>query len=54
MDATNIFNHPCFGLPTTPLSSTALNTKTPNPAVGQITNTTVNGRYMQLGARFFF
>ena len=54
MDATNILNHPAFGLPNASLSAAALNSKVPNPAIGQITTTTVGGRYMQLGARFSF
>jgi hypothetical protein len=54
MDANNILNHPCFGLPNASLSAAALASGVPNPAVGQVTTTTVNGRYMQLGARFFF
>jgi hypothetical protein len=54
MDANNILNHPCFALPSASLSSSALASHVPDPAIGRITGTTVNGRYIQLGARFFF
>ena len=54
MDATNFLNHPGFSLPNASLSAAALASRVPNPAIGQITSTTVSGRYMQLGARFFF
>ena len=54
MDANNILNHPCFGIPNASLSAAALTSGVANPAIGQITTTTVNGRYLQLGARFFF
>ena len=54
MDANNIFNHPGFSLPNSQLSAAALASGVPNPAIGQITSTTVSGRYMQLGARFSF
>ena len=54
MDASNILNHPCFTEPDASLSSAALASRVPNPAVGQITGVTVNGRYLQLGARFSF
>ena len=54
MDATNFLNHPCFNPPDSTLSAAALASRVPNPAIGQITGVTVNGRYMQLGARFFF
>jgi hypothetical protein len=36
------------------LSSAALASSVANPAIGQITSTTVGGRYLQLGARLFF
>jgi Carboxypeptidase regulatory-like domain/TonB dependent receptor len=54
LDANNILNHPCFNPPNASLSSAALASGVPNPAIGQITGVTVNGRYMQLGARFSF
>jgi hypothetical protein len=54
MDMNNFLNHPCFTLPDNQLSAAALASGVPNPAVGQITGVTVNGRNMQLGARFFF
>jgi hypothetical protein len=54
MDASNILNHPCFTEPDSLLSAAALASKVPNPAIGQITGVTVNGRYLQLGARFSF
>jgi hypothetical protein len=54
MDATNFLNHPSFGIPDATLSAAALAAHVPNPAIGQITTTTVNGRFMQLGARFSF
>jgi hypothetical protein len=54
MDMNNFLNHPCFSSPDATLSAASLASGVPNPAVGQITSTTVNGRYMQLGARFFF
>jgi hypothetical protein len=54
MDGTNIFNHPCFTAPNAQLSAAALASGVANPAVGQITGVTVNGRYIQLAARFFF
>ena len=53
-DATNFLNHPCFSVPNSQLSSAALASGVANPAIGQITLTTVGGRYVQLGARFFF
>jgi hypothetical protein len=53
-DATNFLNHPCFSVPNSQLSSAALASGVANPAIGQITSTTVGGRYLQLGARFFF
>ncbi len=54
MDGNNIFNHPCFTAPNSQLSAAALASGVANPAVGQITGVTVNGRYIQLAARFFF
>ncbi len=54
MDATNIINHPSFGQPNASLTSAALASGVPNPSVGQITSTTVPGRFFQLGARFSF
>jgi hypothetical protein len=54
MDATNIINHPSFGQPNAALTSAALASGVPNPSVGQITGTTVPGRFFQLGARFSF
>ncbi len=54
MDATNVLNHPCFNVPNASLSAAALASGVPNTAVGKITGTTVGGRYIQLGARFFF
>jgi hypothetical protein len=54
MDGTNIFNHPCFSEPNAQLSAAALASGVANPAIGQITGVTVNGRYIQLAARFFF
>jgi hypothetical protein len=54
LDASNIFNHPGFGPPNASLSAASLASGVPNPAIGQITTTTVNGRYMQLAARFSF
>ncbi|HEX4166231.1 MAG TPA: TonB-dependent receptor [Bryobacteraceae bacterium] len=54
MDATNILNHPSFGLPNSALTSAALASGVPNPSVGQITTVTVPGRFFQLGARFSF
>jgi hypothetical protein len=54
MDANNILNHPCFALPNASLSSSALASGVPDPSIGRITGTTVNGRYVQLGARFSF
>ena len=54
MDATNIINHPSFGLPNAALTSAALASGIPNPSVGQITTVTVPGRFFQLGARFSF
>jgi hypothetical protein len=54
MDGTNIFNHPCFSEPNSQLSAAALASGVANPAIGQITGVTVNGRYIQLAARFFF
>jgi len=54
MDATNVFNHPSFGLPNASLSSAALASGVPNPSVGQITTVTVPGRVIQLSARFSF
>ena len=53
-DATNFLNHPCFSVPNSQLSSAALASGVANPAIGQITSTTVGGRYLQLGARLFF
>jgi hypothetical protein len=44
-DATNILNHPSFANPN-------VNIGTPN--AGIITQTTVGGRTLQLGARFSF
>jgi hypothetical protein len=54
MDANNVLNHPGFSEPNASLSAAALASGVPNPAVGRITSTTVNGRYIQLGARFYF
>jgi hypothetical protein len=54
MDANNVLNHPGFSEPNASLSAAALASGVANPAIGQITSTTVNGRYIQLGARFFF
>ncbi len=54
MDATNILNHPSFGQPNASLTSAALSSGVPNPSVGQITGTTVPGRFFQLGARLSF
>ncbi len=54
MDATNILNHPSFGLPNAALTAPALASGIPNPSVGQITTVTVPGRFFQLGARFSF
>ena len=54
MDANNILNHPCFSAPNASLSAAALASGVANPAVAQITSTTSNGRYLQLGARFSF
>ncbi len=54
MDSTNILNHPSFGQPNAVLTSAALASGVPNPSVGQITTTTVPGRFFQLGARFSF
>ncbi|HEX4772948.1 MAG TPA: TonB-dependent receptor [Bryobacteraceae bacterium] len=54
MDATNIVNHPSFGQPNSALTAEALSSGVPNPSVGQITSTTVPGRFFELGARFFF
>jgi hypothetical protein len=54
MDANNIINHPSFGQPNAALVSAALANGIPNPSVGQITSTTVPGRFFQLGARFSF
>lgn len=54
MDANNFFNHPCFSVPKADLSAAALASGVPNAAVGAITQTTVGGRYIQLGARFSF
>jgi hypothetical protein len=44
-DATNVLNHPSFGNP---------NANIGDAAAGRITTTTVNGRVLQLGARFQF
>jgi hypothetical protein len=54
MDATNIVNHPSFGQPNSALTAPALASGIPNSSVGQITTTTVPGRFFQLGARFSF
>jgi hypothetical protein len=54
LDANNILNHPCFSPPNASLSAASLASGVPNPAIGQITTVTVNGRFMQLGARFSF
>jgi len=54
VDANNILNHPCFSEPNASLSAASLASGVPNPAIGQITSTTVGGRYMQLGVRFSF
>jgi Carboxypeptidase regulatory-like domain len=54
MDAENIFNHPGFAPPTNQLNPTALASGTPDPSVGQITATTINGRTVQLTGRFSF
>jgi hypothetical protein len=54
MDATNFLNHPCFNVPNASLSAAALASGVADPAIGKITQTTVGGRYIQLGARLFF
>jgi hypothetical protein len=54
MDATNIVNHPSFNAPNAKLNAAALASGVPDPSVGQITSTTVPGRFIQLGARFSF
>jgi hypothetical protein len=54
MDANNFLNHPCFSIPNASLSAAALASGVANPAIAQITSTTVNGRYIQLGVRFSF
>ena len=54
MDATNIFNHPCFKPPNNSLDPAALASGVPDPGVGVITSTTVTGRVIQLSARFSF
>jgi hypothetical protein len=54
MDAINVLNHPSFRNPSNNLNPTALASGTPDPSVGQITETTITGRTIQLGARFSF
>jgi hypothetical protein len=53
-DAANVLNHPSFGQPNANLNPTALARQQPDPSVGKITGVTVNGRNIQLGARFSF
>lgn len=50
MDSTNILNHPSFSNPSANIN--AANSADPN--VGRITQTTVGGRQIQIGARFSF
>ena len=54
MDATNIFNHPCFGIPNNNLNATELANGVYDPSIGRITGTTITGRVIQLSARFSF
>jgi hypothetical protein len=54
IDAIDLPNHPSFASPTNALNPTALATGTPDPSVGQITETTINGRTVQLTGRFEF
>jgi hypothetical protein len=54
IDAIDLPNHPSFAPPTNALNPTALATQTPDPSVGQITGTTINGRTVQLTGRFEF
>jgi hypothetical protein len=54
MDAVDLPNHPSFEHPTNALNPTALSSGTPDPSVGKITTTSINGRVLQLTARFEF
>jgi hypothetical protein len=54
MDAINVLNHPSFRNPSNNLNPTALASGAPDPSVGQITETTITGRTIQLEARFSF
>lgn len=53
-DAANVLNHPSFGQPNANLNPAALASGEKDPSVGKITGVTVNGRNIQLGARFSF
>ncbi len=54
VDAIDLPNHPSFAPPSNQLNPTALSSGTPDPSVGQITATTINGRTVQLTGRFQF
>ncbi len=54
MDAINVLNHPSFRNPSNNLNPAALIGGVPDPAVGNITATTITGRIVQLSARFSF
>lgn len=54
IDAINLFNHPSFQNPSASLNPTALASKTADPSVGKISNTTITGRVVQLSGRFSF
>ena len=45
MDAVNVLNHPCFGVPDSSIG---------DPGAGHIYYTATSGRTLQLGARFSF
>ncbi len=54
IDAINVLNHPSFRNPSNNLTPAALISGVPDPAVGNITATTITGRIVQLSARFSF
>jgi hypothetical protein len=54
MDAIDLPNHPSFEPPSNALNPTALANGTPDPSVGQVTGTSINGRIVQLTGRFEF
>jgi hypothetical protein len=53
-DAIDLPNHPSFELPSSKLNPTALATGVPDPSVGQVTTTSIQGRTVQITGRFQF